>query len=48
MAAKHKKSTAEDKTDQNWDQQNLVAFFRLLLEVDKRFNPQKYEVKSND
>ena len=31
-----------------WDMANLLAFFKLLFEVDKRLNPQDYEVKNND
>lgn len=31
-----------------FDQENLLAFFELLLRVDKRLNPQNYEVKNND
>ena len=33
---------------ETWDQENLLAFFKLLLEVDRRLNPQNYEVKNDD
>ena len=31
-----------------WDHQNILDFFSLLLKIDKRLNPQNYEVKNND
>lgn len=33
---------------EEFDQQNLLAFFALLLQVDKRLNPKKYEFKTDD
>lgn len=36
------------ETEAEFDDQNLLAFFRLLLQVDKRLNPKTYEVRTND
>ncbi len=41
------KQELQPKED-NFDQDNLTAFFKLLLQVDKRLNPHNYEVKTND
>ena len=38
----------EQEENEVWDQENLLAVFELLLKVDKRLNPQNYEVKNND
>lgn len=42
----------EQKNKEYWEtRQNLFEFFSLLLEVDKRINPQlykKYKEKKND
>ncbi len=33
---------------EDFDYQNLSDFFRLLLKVDQRVNPQKYIIKQNN
>ena len=34
--------------EEMFDQENLLAFFELLLKVDKRLNPKNYEINTND
>ena len=33
---------------EDFDYRNLSDFFRLLLKVDQRINPQKYIIKQNN
>ena len=45
IPAESKDSEAMDDSN-DWEaQQNLLGFFSLLLEVDKRINPQLYKSK---
>ncbi len=44
--AKKKQNDREVKDNDNWEaQQNLLGFFSLLLEVDRRINPHLYKSK---
>ena len=44
--AKKKQNDGEVKDDDDWEaQQNLLGFFSLLLEVDRRLNPHLYKKK---
>jgi hypothetical protein len=43
-----KQDNREVEGDTDWEaRQNLVGFFSLLLEVDKRLNPQNYTNKND-
>lgn len=48
MSEKQAKLEEPKLEPETWDQENLLAFFKLLLEVDKRLNPQSYDAKNND
>lgn len=40
--------TRDPHTPESEERENLVAFFKLLLEVDRRVNPDRYELLDVD